>query len=419
MDSRSGPRPRLVRRTVQRVGRPWRPRGRHIAPGIGTIQTMARDTRREQLARYGFAIATVIGAVTIRVALTPVLHDRAQYVILALAVAMTAWFAGFGPAVVAALLGVVAALTVLVPPLEVLTPPTVADVGATLLYLAVAAGVIALADRAQRRGHAVEEQNRELRRLLEQNRALLALRDGFSGMLSHELRTPLTVILGDSRLLSRRMRERDDADGASLAEDVEHEAERLHLLIEDLLVVSRGDATLHVDTEPVLLRQVVGDAVAVARRRHPRLVVEAKLPASTPAVAADQTLLGQVLVNLLSNAARYAGDEATVTIRAREESDLVVIEIEDDGPGFPPGALERCFDAFYRAPETAGQASGSGIGLYVVRRLIEAMGGEVAASNGAHGGAVLTVRIPTVVDDGEAAPAGAARLARPMPTGME
>jgi K+-sensing histidine kinase KdpD len=363
---------------------------------------------RPIVGRYGFAIVSMLAVVAIRFALTPVLEDRAQYVILALPIAVTAYLAGFWPGVVCTLTGVAAVLTLLVPPIGVLHPPTGADAAGSILFLISGLLIAAIGDLARRRGEALERRNAELERLLSENRALLTLRDGFSGMLSHEMRTPLTVILGGLRLMARSPVVRTDTDLAGMVADAEHEAERLDRLVEDLLVVSRGDADLQVEREPVLVQHVIHSVVSDVARRHPGLSLELDVEARMPPVSGDGVLVAQILTNAFSNCAKYAGERASVVVEARHIAGFVRVDVTDDGPGFPEASLDRAFQAFYRAPETAPTVRGAGVGLYVVRRLVEAMGGSVRVSNRSPTGACLSFELP--VDTAGEQGTGADRL---------
>jgi two-component system sensor histidine kinase KdpD len=236
-------------------------------------------------------------------------------------------------------------------------------------------------------------------------------------MLGHEMRTPLTVVIGNARLVRRWLDATGDARKADVAADLETEAERLHRLVEDLLVVSRGDTRLQIDPEPVLLQRVVPGVVGTAHRRYPQLRIATETPADLPPVAGDRTLIEQVLANLISNAAKYAGAAASVAIVAMPTANGVAVEVTDDGPGFPPGSIERAFDVFYRAPSTAAHARGAGVGLYVVRRLVEAMGGRVAAGNGPAGGAMVRFELPESTMDLEDAAGSTAPAASEGQTG--
>lgn len=350
--------------------------------------------------RYLFAVVVIIATIAVRFVLVPVLDERAQYIVLVLPVVVTAWVVGVGPAILASLWGALAALVFLVPPV-VTTDITVGDEVASVLYLVVAVTLVALVQRIQRREREIASRNEQLTRVVAEKDALLRLRDRFSGMLSHEIRGPLTVILGDARLLRAGTPDPDQ----DLLADIQHEAERLHRLVEDLLVVSRGDGELHVTTEPVLLQRLLPGIAATVARRYPRASIELDVAPDLPPVEADPTLCSQIVTNLLTNASKYAGVAPRIRLGAEAAEGTVTITCEDDGPGFPPDALDHVFDAFYRAPSASRAVEGVGVGMYVVRRLVTALGGDAECHNaGPSGGAVVTIRLPQSVIEGEMAP---------------
>ena len=344
-------------------------------------------------------VAAVGIAVVARLLLTPWLDERTPFITLFFPVMVVAWAAGTAAAIVAIVLAILASVTLLAPPIGTLESDR-ADVLGTLLFGAVLAAIAALAIRARDRGRALEEQNAELSRLLVDNRSLLTLRDGFSGMLAHELRTPLTVILGGLRILRRRLGERQD-ELAQLTADMADEAEHLHRLVEDLLVVSRGEGAIHVAPEPVLVQRVLERATDRARRAHPALAIDIQGDRDPPPILGDALLLEQVFANLYSNAAKYAGESPRVTVSVEQAGSALLIRVTDDGRGFPPGSLRQLFTPFYRAPQSVVQASGAGVGLFVVKRLVEAMGGSVEATNAREGGASVTVSLPLMALDEE------------------
>ena len=286
------------------------------------------------------------------------------------------------------------------PPFGAIANLSAADVLGASIYLVVALTLVALVERSERHQRELDRRNDELARAVAEKTRLLILRDGFAGMLSHEMRTPVTVIFGNALLL----RKGTPDPAHELIADIEHEAGRLHRLIEDLLVVSRGDGELRVATEPVLLQRLVPSIAAAVARRSPNASIEVDILPGLAPVDADPTLVEQMVTNLLSNAVKYAGIAPKVRVRAEAHENVVAIMCEDDGPGFPPGALDHAFDAFYRAPSTAGGVEGAGVGLYVVQRLAAAMGGDAECHNaGPTGGAVVTIFLPISTADGEAA----------------
>lgn len=353
------------------------------------------------VARYLFAVGAIAVTVALRVALGPVLQDQAQYIVLVVPVALTAWIAGPRPAILASIVGAVGVLTFLVPPFGSIADLTAADVLAASIYLIVSLTLIGLIERSERHRRELDRRNEELARVAAEKDRLLQLRDGLSGMLSHEMRTPLTVILGNARLLRSGT---PDPEHDLLA-DIEHEADRMNRLVEDLLVVSRGEGEMRVTTEPVLLQRLLPALAGRVARRAASASIEVDVSPALPPVDAEPTLCGQMVTNLLSNAVKYGGAAPTIRLRAEALDGVVTISCEDDGPGFPPDALDHAFDAFYRAPSTSPGVEGAGVGLYVVRRLARAMGGDAECRNaGPAGGAVVVIRLSVSPTDSEPIP---------------
>ena len=150
---------------------------------------------------------------------------------------------------------------------------------------------------------------------------------------------------------------------------------------------------------PNLVAQDVSETVDTALRRvetvlsgH-RVVVE--MASDVPTLRLDPVLFEQVLVNLLDNAAKYAPEGTTVTVRARQDGRSVRIEILDEGDGLPEGDVERVFDKFYRVRKSDRVRAGTGLGLSISRGFVEAMGGTVTAGNRRDRlGGIFTVTLP-------------------------
>ena len=208
---------------------------------------------------------------------------------------------------------------------------------------------------------------------------------------SHELRTPLAAITSATSGLR-------DAGPLSPAQETLtkelHEATaRLNRLVRNLLDLSRLEAGhLH----PHLDWQDVRDLVHTALQNIGRTLVEhpvkVDISSDLPPTKLDSALTEQILANLLSNAAVHTPAETPIEVRARIESDQLVLEVADSGPGLPPGNPERLFDRFQRGADAA--PGGTGIGLSLVKGFTEAQGGTVTATNRDGGGALFTVRLP-------------------------
>ena len=211
-------------------------------------------------------------------------------------------------------------------------------------------------------------------------------------LLSHELRTPLTTIYGGSKILSRPGLGLSPGTVREVSEAIGADAERLYRIIEDLVVAARPE-NREVGMEPVLLRHVLPAIVQHEQARWPETTFVLSLPDALSPVRGDDIYLSQLVRNLLANAARFGPAGGVVTISVAEADGHVSVRVGDQGPGIAPGEEQRVFELFYRAPETAGLA-GLGLGLFVARRLTEAMGGTIWAANRPGGGAEFGFRLP-------------------------
>jgi len=231
------------------------------------------------------------------------------------------------------------------------------------------------------------------------------LRSTFIGILSHELRTPVTAIYGGSQVLLSRGDRLDPAVANELLTDIAAEAERLHRLIENLLVLARVERGEDIaGGEPVLLQHVLPSIVERERELWLGTDITVTIPPGLPTVRGHDAYVTQVIRNLLSNAVKYGGPGSTVQVaveRADGADDGVAIRVLDDGPGFDAAAVEHLFDLYYRAPGAASAVPGAGIGLFVCRQIVTALGGTIWARLRPEGGAEFGFRLPIYEADDE------------------
>jgi PAS domain S-box-containing protein len=215
-----------------------------------------------------------------------------------------------------------------------------------------------------------------------------AIRDAFVGILSHELRTPVTTIYAGAKVLSRSESALEPEARRGIFDDIHAEAERLHRLVEDIVALTQfGEGALEIGSEPVLLQRIIPTVVRSEQNRWPDGQFQVNVEGGLPPVAGDPTYVEQVIRNLLANAVKYGGRKTMIRLAARAEGEEVQVRVFDEGPGFPEDEARRLFELYYRSPTTATQVSGSGIGLFVCARLLDAMGGRVWAANRPEGGA--------------------------------
>jgi signal transduction histidine kinase/CRP-like cAMP-binding protein len=228
----------------------------------------------------------------------------------------------------------------------------------------------------------------------EANRA----KEEFLATLSHELRTPLTAMLGWSRML-RASKKQDKTTVAKALEVIERNAETQQQLIESMLDVSRITAgKLQLDTRALDLRPVIEEALDTVRPAADAKNVRLHFAPDADAVfvSGDAQRLQQVLSNLLSNSIKFTPEKGSVRITLERVNSLAQIKVSDSGRGIAAGFLPHVFDRFRQANATDSSTHGGlGLGLTIVRHLVELHGGTVEAASGGEGmGATFTVNLP-------------------------
>jgi signal transduction histidine kinase len=237
-------------------------------------------------------------------------------------------------------------------------------------------------------------------RAREQAEEASRLKEEFLATVSHELRTPLNAVVGWSRLLRTGQLDRDGASHA--VEVIERNAAAQRQIIEDLLDVSRiVSGKLRINTQPVDVLLAIHAAIEsvrpAAEAKDIRIATHVEAPDTI--VRADLERMQQVFWNLLANAVKFTPSGGAVDVYLERHGSLAEIRIEDSGPGIPAEFLPRIFDRFSQADGSSTRKHGGlGLGLAIVRHLIELHGGTVSASNREDGGAVLSVQLPALVE---------------------
>jgi PAS domain S-box-containing protein len=223
-------------------------------------------------------------------------------------------------------------------------------------------------------------------------------REAFLGIMSHELRTPITTIYGGSELLAHGL---DGDRREDVIRDIRAEAGRLARLVEDLLVFTRVErGGLEIADEPLLLQRLLPAVGESLRPTWPTLNIQLSIASHLPAVRGDATYIEQVVRNLVVNAIRY-GDalSAGVELSAEAEGEEVLVVVRDHGPGLAGIEPQKLFELFYRSPSARAVSGGAGIGLFVCRALVDAMGGRIWAGEHDQGGAVFGFALQAIEGD--------------------
>jgi PAS domain S-box-containing protein len=235
-------------------------------------------------------------------------------------------------------------------------------------------------------------------RLMEQEReakenaeAAVRVRDETLGIVSHDLRNPLTKISLSADLLVGA----DANEHPELVETIRSSARQMERLIQDLLDVARMESgNLSVAHEPLdpepLVQEVCDSNEPIARQKNQRIVCQ--IAGSLPHICGDRDRIEQVFGNLIGNAMKFTPERGAITIEAHPDPDAVRFVVRDSGPGIPAADLKKVFTPYWQAKKTAHM--GAGLGLAIVRGIIEAHGGKVWAENTPGGGAKFTFTIP-------------------------
>ncbi|PZQ48115.1 MAG: histidine kinase [Rhodovulum sulfidophilum] len=261
-------------------------------------------------------------------------------------------------------------------------------------------GVLEILDQTsqlRRYARALEEAGADLRAANEKLLGLDHLKDDFMSSVTHELRTPLTSIRALSELMLDAP-EMEPAEREEFLRIIVSESERLTRLVNQVLDLARiesGQAEWR--SEPVDLRAIISDAARSMAElvREKGAVLALDLPPSVPSVAADPDRLTQVMLNLLSNAAKFIPAEGgLVTVALREEPGALTVSVRDNGPGVPPDEQASVFEKFRQGGDALTRPAGTGLGLPISRQIVDHLGGTMWLESEPGAGACFAFRLP-------------------------
>ena len=227
----------------------------------------------------------------------------------------------------------------------------------------------------------VKQINKSYSKLKKTNKELKELNEFRSNMIdtvSHELRTPLTSIQGYTSRLLRQDIEIDKETQQKSLKVIKKQSERLKRMIEDLLVIPDiEDSRLNVIMDSISVPEIVEDAILLIKNSSSKTIVN-KIPEDLPLIYADRDRFEQVIINLIENAVKYAEEDTDILINAGEDNGKIFIEINNKYPLISREKLKTLFDKFTRMDDkTTRTTRGTGLGLFIVKGLVEAMNGEV------------------------------------------
>ena len=217
----------------------------------------------------------------------------------------------------------------------------------------------------------VKKKNKELKQLND-------FRSNMIDTVSHEFRTPLTSIQGYTSRLLRQDIQIDEETRQKSLKTIRRQAERLNRMIEDLLVIPDIEgARLNFDMKPVAISSLIENSIMLVRNDSGKEIVNNVLDNEIE-ILADNDRIEQVFVNLIENAVKYAKEESQIVLDYEIENEQVVISVKNDYDVIPREKLKTLFDKFTRVDDSTTRTTrGTGLGLFIVKGLVEAMGGEI------------------------------------------
>ena len=233
-------------------------------------------------------------------------------------------------------------------------------------------------------------------------------KDLFLATTSHELRTPITVVQGFASTLANRWDKLLDTDRRSAVQTIAERAQSLARLVDQLLVGSRAvTERLIVTHAPFDLATMLRNTAVVFQPLSDKHTLRAELPDDLPLAYGDSGATDSIVSQLIENAVKYSPDGGTITVGARADGEQIEVTVADRGIGIAPGDTDRVFDRFFQGE--AGDRrrfGGIGLGLYIVRQLARAQGGDVTAAAREGGGTVMRLTLRRAAADGADLPAG-------------
>jgi signal transduction histidine kinase len=359
--------------------------------------------------RYAVAFTAVGGVYLVSHSLQPLIDEGSQFLLLGTAVMATAWFVGTGPALAATVFGA------LLGTWDASRGGTDSPAVHTHLALFVLQGLLltALISELRAARRVAEDRARLAQDARHESEAASRMKDEFLATISHELRTPLNAVLGWVNLL--RTGKLDAATAARGLESVDRNVRLQAQLTTDLLDVSKAlTGKLRLEARCVSVIDAVREATAavISAAQAKGVMVDSQIPDESVSVLGDPTRLRQIVWHLLANAIKFTPRGGTVVVNVRMSREHVILTVCDSGPGIAPQFLPHVFDRFTQEdPSPTRSAGGLGVGLALVRELVELHGGEIAARNREdQTGAIFTTTFP--LQPTESAPA-AAPVVRP------
>lgn len=224
-------------------------------------------------------------------------------------------------------------------------------------------------------------------------RQLSKLQQNFMLSVTHELKTPLAGIKLNMQTLQRRKLEEEIQQ--KLIRTAVHEADRLNDLCNNILMATQMESKKEaMYSEDVKLQEIIREELAEFGSRYPELKIETFVDETIPPVRSDHTWWKLILSNLVENARKYTEEHASIQIRLHRENHEIILQVCDQGPGIPDEEKQKIFSKFYRTgEESTRKTSGTGLGLYLVRKMVKLYKYDITVKNNTPKGSIFEIRI--------------------------
>ncbi len=258
-----------------------------------------------------------------------------------------------------------------------------------------------LAYEFNRMANQIHKSYKKLQKNIKELKELNEFRSNMIDTVSHEFRTPLTSIQGYTSRLLRQDIQIDDATKQKSLKIIKKQAERLKRMVEDLLVIPDIEgSSLNMTIEPVNASEIIDDAIVLSKNRGNKTFIN-NVDENIPMIYADRDRFEQVIINIVENAVKYADDETEIVIDAEEFNDeYLKISVKNHCNMIPKEKLKTLFDKFTRLDDSTTRTTrGTGLGLFIVKGLVETMGGHIHLHSGMDWGFVVQIFMKKVVDE--------------------
>lgn len=341
--------------------------------------------RKQKSLQYFIGLGSIVIISLLCYLFSDIIGYHSVALILLLTVSILAMFLETWPIILTAVASALIWNFLFLQPKETFSINTPQDVLLFLMYFVI---VVMNAVFTSRLRH-LEELSREKR----SRENTLQLYNTLLNSLSHELKTPIAAIIGSVDTLKTNSERLTEVNKKDLIQEIETAAHRLHRQVNNLLSMSRLESKFFkLQRDWYDINELIHKVISNNFSPNSSHVITYHENEQLPLFHIDGLLLEQIIQNILHNAINYTPPGTLVEITAAENNGYLVLQIQDNGPGFPNDKLEQVFEKFYRLPKSG--AGGTGLGLSIVRGFVQAQNGKIQLENIPEGGAKFTIIIP-------------------------